>query len=72
MGNCIYATLRQPVIMTTHYIPKVETQMLVNRPVQQVFQAFIDTVLTTNFWFTNSSGHLEIWQVIMTRLMKLY
>ena len=46
--------------------------MLVNRPVQQVFQAFIDTVLTTNFWFTNSSGHLEIWQVIMTRLMKLY
>lgn len=50
--------------MTAHYIPTVETQMLVRRPVQQVFQAFIDPVLTTNFWFTKSSGQLEIGKVI--------
>ena len=46
--------------MTTPYTPTVETQMLVRRPVQQVFQAFIDPALTTNFWFTKSSGQLEI------------
>ncbi len=37
----------------------VETQMLIRKPVSQVFQAFIDPAITTNFWFTKSSGHLE-------------
>ncbi|WP_367388134.1 SRPBCC family protein [Lewinella sp. LCG006] len=46
--------------MTTPYIPTVETQMLVRRPVQLVFQAFIDPTVTTHFWFTKSSGQLEI------------
>jgi uncharacterized protein YndB with AHSA1/START domain len=50
--------------MAAHYIPTVKTQMLVRRPVQQVFQAFIDPVKTTNFWFTKSSGKLEIGKVI--------
>ncbi len=64
VANCIYATLQQQLIMTTHNIPTVETQMLVRRPVQQVFQAFIDPTITTNFWFTKSSGLLEIGNVI--------
>lgn len=38
----------------------VEAQMLIRRPVQQVFQAFIDPAVTTNFWFTKSSGKLEV------------
>jgi uncharacterized protein YndB with AHSA1/START domain len=37
----------------------VETQMLIRKPVSQVFRAFIDPAITTNFWFTKSSGKLE-------------
>lgn len=37
----------------------VETQMLIRRPVSEVFNAFIDPAITTNFWFTKSSGKLE-------------
>jgi len=33
--------------------------MLIRKPVSQVFQAFIDPAVTTNFWFTKSSGPLE-------------
>ncbi|WP_245989153.1 SRPBCC family protein [Pelobium manganitolerans] len=40
-------------------IPTVETQMQIRKPVSQVFQAFIDPAITTNFWFTKSSGKLE-------------
>ena len=39
-------------------IPKVETQMLVRKPINEVFQAFIDPSTTTHFWFTKSSGKL--------------
>jgi uncharacterized protein YndB with AHSA1/START domain len=37
----------------------VETQMLIRKPVATVFQAFIDPAITTNFWFTKSTGPLE-------------
>ncbi len=37
-----------------------KTEMLIRRPVAEVFQAFIDPAITTNFWFTKSSGKLEI------------
>lgn len=37
----------------------VETQMLIRRPVEEVFNAFIDPSVTTHFWFTKSSGKLE-------------
>ena len=43
----------------TNKIPTVETQMLIRKPVSQVFQAIIDPTITTNFWFTKSSGRLE-------------
>lgn len=42
-----------------NYIPTVETQMLIRKPVNEVFQAFINPQVTTNFWFTKSSGLLE-------------
>lgn len=51
--------------MPTPYIPMVETQMLVRKPAQQVFQAFIDSVVTINFWFTKSSGQLDTGKVII-------
>jgi uncharacterized protein YndB with AHSA1/START domain len=42
----------------------VEAQMLIRRPVQQVFQAFIDPAITTNFWFTKSSGKLNVCKTV--------
>lgn len=37
-----------------------KTGMLIRKPVGQVFSAFIDPVVTTRFWFTKSSGSLEV------------
>lgn len=39
--------------------PVVKTQMLIRRPVAEVFAAFVDPAVTTKFWFTKSSGKLE-------------
>lgn len=39
--------------------PTVQTQMLVRRPIDEVFNAFVDPAVTTRFWFTGSSGKLE-------------
>jgi uncharacterized protein YndB with AHSA1/START domain len=44
--------------MTEKNIPTVEAQMLIRKPAETVFQAFIDPKITTNFWFTKSSGLL--------------
>lgn len=33
--------------------------MMIRKPVEEVFEAFIDPAITTNFWFTKSSGKLE-------------
>ncbi len=33
--------------------------MLIRKPIQKVFEAFIDPEITTNFWFTKSTGKLE-------------
>lgn len=39
--------------------PTVQTQMLIRRPIDEVFNAFVDPAVTTRFWFTGSSGRLE-------------
>ncbi|MEX0734829.1 MAG: SRPBCC family protein [Steroidobacteraceae bacterium] len=44
--------LVQPVV--------AKTGMLIRKPVADVFAAFIDPEITTKFWFTKSSGRLEI------------
>ncbi|HEV7475672.1 MAG TPA: SRPBCC family protein [Pyrinomonadaceae bacterium] len=41
-------------------VPVTKTGMLIRRPVAQVFEAFIDPDITTKFWFTKSSGRLEV------------
>jgi uncharacterized protein YndB with AHSA1/START domain len=40
-------------------IPVVTAEMLIRRPVNEVFEAFINPEITTKFWFTKSSGRLE-------------
>ncbi|WES99062.1 SRPBCC family protein [Chryseobacterium arthrosphaerae] len=37
----------------------VEAQMLIRKPVEDVFDAFINPEVTTHFWFTKSTGKLE-------------
>lgn len=36
-----------------------EAQMLIRKPVHEVFEAMANPEITTNFWFTKSSGRLE-------------
>lgn len=36
-----------------------EAGMLIRKPVAEVFEAFINPEITTNFWFTKSTGKLE-------------
>jgi uncharacterized protein YndB with AHSA1/START domain len=40
--------------------PVAKTEMLIRKPVSDVFEAFIDPDITTNFWFTKSSGRLRV------------
>lgn len=41
-------------------VPMTKTGMLIRRPVADVFEAFINPDITTKFWFTKSSGRLEV------------
>lgn len=38
----------------------VKAEMLIRRPQAEVFDAFVDPAVTTKFWFTKSSGKLEV------------
>lgn len=40
--------------------PVAKTEMLIRKPASEVFEAFIDPEITTNFWFSRSSGRLEV------------
>jgi len=40
--------------------PVAETDMLIRKPVAEVFAAFVDPAITINFWFTKSSDRLEV------------
>jgi uncharacterized protein YndB with AHSA1/START domain len=41
-------------------VPVAKTGMLIRRPIADVFEAFVDPDVTTKFWFTKSSGRLEV------------
>jgi uncharacterized protein YndB with AHSA1/START domain len=45
--------------MTLTHTPMAKAEMLIRKPVSEVFEAFVDPVITTQFWFTRSSGRLE-------------
>jgi uncharacterized protein YndB with AHSA1/START domain len=40
-------------------VPIAKAEMLIRKPVAEVFEAFINPEITTKFWFTKSSGRLE-------------
>lgn len=37
----------------------IDAQMLIRKPVAEVYEAFVDPAVTSKFWFTKSSGPLE-------------
>jgi len=39
--------------------PIAKAEMLIRKPVADVFEAFVDPAITSKFWFTNGSGKLE-------------
>lgn len=45
-------------LQLTH-VPIAKTGMLIRKPVEEVFEAFVNPDVTTRFWFTKSSGRLE-------------
>jgi len=45
---------------TLNHAPVAKAEMLIRKPVEEVFEAFIDPAITSKFWFTQGSGRLEI------------
>lgn len=45
--------------LTLSHQPAAKAEMLIRKPVKEVFEAFIDPAVTTKFWFTKSSGSLK-------------
>ncbi len=41
-------------------VPVTRTGMLIRKPAADVFEAFVNPDITTKFWFTKSSGRLEV------------
>jgi uncharacterized protein YndB with AHSA1/START domain len=48
---------RESEMMTETTVAKA--QMLIRKPVAQVFEALVDPAITSRFWFSKSSGRLE-------------
>jgi uncharacterized protein YndB with AHSA1/START domain len=44
--------------------PVARTQMLIRRPVAEVFEAFIDPAITSRFWFSRGSARLTAGAVV--------
>jgi len=45
--------------MEIQRVPIAKTEMLIRKPVSEVFEAFVNPAITSNFWFTKASGRLE-------------
>ena len=47
-------------------IPATKTGMLIRKPAAEVFDAIVNPDITTKFWFSRSSGRLELADAIVT------
>lgn len=45
-------------------VPVAKAQMLIRKPVAQVFEALVNPAITSRFWFSKSSGPLEAGQQV--------
>src|SRR6185369_9044893 len=47
------------VFMKIQHVPIAKTEMLIRKPVSEVFEAFVNPAVTSRFWFTKGSGRLQ-------------
>lgn len=47
------------ILPTLNSEPIAKAEMLIRKPVAEVFEAFLNPAITSRFWFTKSSGRLE-------------
>jgi uncharacterized protein YndB with AHSA1/START domain len=47
------------MMATLNQAPIAKVEMLIRKPVEEVFEAFINPAITSRFWFSKSSGRLE-------------
>ena len=47
------------MMTTLNDLPSAKVEMLIRKPIEEVFEAFIEPAITTKFWVTKSSGRLE-------------
>lgn len=45
--------------MEIRNVPVAKAEMLIRKPVAEVFEAFVNPAITTKFWFSKSNGRLE-------------
>lgn len=45
--------------MNNQNFPIVESQMLIRKPISEVFEAMVNPHVTSKFWFTKGSGRVE-------------
>ena len=43
----------------TYETPVARAQMMIRKPVAEVFEAFVNPELTSRFWFSKSSGRVS-------------
>ena len=45
--------------MRIQHVPIAKAEMLIRKPVSEVFEAFVNPIITSNFWFTKGSDRLQ-------------
>jgi uncharacterized protein YndB with AHSA1/START domain len=62
-GTLVKLQLVQPLggdtAMNERLAPVAKAEMLIRKPVGDVFQAFVDPAITSKFWFSDGDGTLE-------------
>jgi uncharacterized protein YndB with AHSA1/START domain len=53
------AVVEKEFNMGMNHGPLAKAEMLIRKPVAEVFEAFVNPALTSRFWFTKGSGRLE-------------
>ena len=46
------------------HAPVAKTQMVIRRPIGEVFEAFVDPAITSRFWFSRSTGRMAVGQTV--------
>lgn len=46
--------------MARREAPVATAEMLIRKPADEVYEAFVDPAVTTKFWFTGGSARLEV------------